>query len=264
MNTYRSIGGRLNASGTERVDRDGKIEVVKPCDIEVTPLDRMSWYNKAKIDTRGNVPEEIFGADQDISSGTSMNVTVDKRTSQPKPRQFSTEARLVEQRGEKVEFPIATNTRDAAVGIMAGAILPDRGVESRDKKEEENNKKASMSTDSVRFKTASAFEKIARLTKAGKIDTKSLVEIGEITGLPVREIFVLEKVAQDNPDLVDQYADVRDPKESKKRILRKKKNTCPGNIPGNTESPGCIIEKESDDEEEDKLKATALEVGLVE
>lgn len=268
MNVYRSIGGRADASGIERVDRDGKIEVVSPENVEVTPLDRMKWYEKAKIDTRGNIPEEIFEVEQDLSSGTNMRVTVESRTSQPKPRQYSTESRLDVQRGEKISFPVSVGNRDNAVGIMAGAIIPDRGVQASS--ETKKTSSAKMSKDSTKFRLASAFEKIAKASVTTGVTPKLVASVSKEFGVSVEDVCMLERVASANIDLAEKYAGIRDPRV-RVRSLKRKNRKCCQDIPGTEKNtPGNMLEKSSDDDDEEndelyakKLKETAIEVGLV-
>lgn len=262
MNVYRSIGGRANASGTERVNRDGKIEVVNLGDAEVTPRDRMRWYSKAKIDQRGRLPEDIFDVDQS-PGGNDMKVDVKNRTRQPRPHQYSVESRLQAQRGEKVEFPKSTKNRDNAVGIMSGAVLPDRGCEQR----EEKKASTSMAPAKVRF--ASAFEKIAGSITGDGVSPAVLASVSAETGLSVEDVCMLERIALRNDELVEKYAGIRDPERRQRHLkrLQKRRKTCPRSIPGNEDAPGDLLEKSSDDEEttdQEKLNATALEVGLVE
>ena len=285
MNIYRTIGGRVNATGVERIDRDGQMEVLKQDEVEVTPAERTRWYNKAKIDVRGNTPEEVYDVEKGDTNGNSMAVDVEHRTMLPRKHQFSTEARLNDQRGTKPEFHKSDASIDNAVGVMTGAIIPnipDRSefdeagkttIPGKQKKkdnpvscETEASSSSTMKKDSKAFKMASAFEAVSKIAvkTAGsdlKLSTSEVISISDETGVSVEDVFLLERVAQSNPELAGDYASAREVgvrPERKRRRLRKTRTEIPGTEP----KPGGF-DKESDEENQENLNATALKVGLI-
>jgi hypothetical protein len=283
MNIFRTIGGRVNVTGTERIDRDGRMEVLKQDEVEVTPAERIRWYNKAKIDTRGNTPEEIYDVEKGDTNGNDMAVDVKNRTMLPRKHQFSTEARLSEQRGEKPEFHKSDASLDNAVGVMTGAIipdLPDRKVfdeagktTTPDKQKKKDNpvsseteasSSAKMTKDSKKFKMARAFEQISKIAMSDpsseiKLSSSQVIDISDESGVSVEDVFLLERVAQSNPALAGDYAVVRDGIPPR----RKRRNRPVSNeVPGTDPKPGGF-DKESDEDEQENLKATALKVGLI-
>lgn len=289
MNIYRSIGGRVDFSGVERVNRDGKMEVLKPDDVEVTPHERTTWYNKAKIDVRGSTPEEIYEVEKGNTHGNSMAVDVENRTMLPRKHQYSTEARLSEQRGEKPQFHKSDASIDNAVGVMTGQIVPDAAdrklfdeagktvTPGKAKKkdnpvgaETEASSTGKMTKGSREFRMASAFEKIACAICNKKDDStealssSDIVKISDDTELPVEDVFLLERVAANNPDLVECYAHARDLDAGKRRLIRRKMRTpvVENDIPGNEDAAGQKIQHVSDPEQE-KLCDSAKEVGLI-
>lgn len=277
MNIYRSIGGRANTSGVERIDRDGQMEKLQMGEAEVTPHERMQWNAKCKKDKRGNVIEDIYDVQKDESHGNSMSVdsvSSDNmtRTRLPRPHQYSYESRLVEQRGEKVDFPKSEASKEEAYGIREGMALSENDTRNFDMKEakkslKENDEKriksGKISTSSCDRKIADAFVKVARIvSNGGSLEVDSAVDISEDYNLPVEDVLVLEKVAMKNPELVKKYASCP--------LCVKRKKKVPGVVPEREQIVEDGIQKESEPQELDannpkhakKLKEIALETGL--
>ncbi len=224
-NAYRSIGGRANTSGVERIDRDGQMEKLQMGEAEVTPRERINWYNKAGLDPRGSLPEEIYEVAK--NENDNMNVTNEERTRLPRPHQYSTEARMAEARGEKLQHNMSVGNDDRAFGVTPGMVLTKgdtRNVVVKEKIATEK-KEQKVLTDSdekqtfdgnnsnypprdieVRKAYAKAFVKVANIMDKGScLHRESLLSISESSGLPIEEVFLLEKVARSNPDLVQKY-----------------------------------------------------------
>lgn len=220
MNVYRSIGGRANTSGVERINRDGQMEKLQMGEAEVTPHERMQWNAKCTKDPRGRLPEEIYKVEKD-SIGNSMSVDFVSgkgrmRVKLPTPRQYSTESRLAELRGEKVQFPKSVNNEDKAFAITPGMVFSENDTRNFDmkeakkelKKQEENPTKAGkILTASKDLAKMNAFVKVARIVgEFGQVDNETIIEISNENQLPVEEVFVLEKIAKSNSDLAKKYA----------------------------------------------------------
>ena len=59
--------------GTERVNRDGKMEVLKPSDVEVTYWDRFKWYAKGTLEREGIQPDDRYPVSHD-DGGNPMRI----------------------------------------------------------------------------------------------------------------------------------------------------------------------------------------------
>jgi hypothetical protein len=276
MPSYRSIGGRPNSSGVERVNRDGQMEVLQMGQAEVTPKQRTNWYNKAGIDPRGSLPEEIYPVEKD-EVGNSMNVDGDERTRLPRPHQYSTESRLAESRGDKIEFPKSVDNEERAYGVTPGMVFTSGDtrnvvVEKRikdaetaakliAKKDEKqsfdgNNSNYSPRDINIRKAYAAAFSKVAKIMeKDSHLRSETVLHISEDCGIPVEDVFLLEKVATGNKELAKKYVKI--------------KTDIPGvkDDEGDTTKP--FVEKVSDDTDDEeeitdpkKLKEIGLQVGL--
>ena len=285
MNIYRTIGGRVNVTGTERVNRDGQMEKLKPDEVEVTIQDRITWYNKAKIDVRGNVPEEVYEVESGNTHGNSMAVDMKHRTMLPRKHQFSTEARLSEQRGEKAQFNKSDSSLDNAVGVMTGAIIPNIPVREvfdnagktttpgKEVKKDnpvgtEVEASSKLKRGSREYKMASAFERLvlARDAEKEKLAASEIVRISDEVGLPIEDVFLLEQVSESNPDLTELYASIRDEKRQR-RLMRRRRNVQDNGIPGFQKDPAGLVKVSPDDEsniDQESLNATSLQVGLSE
>src|SRR3989304_1979192 len=92
--------GRFNGEvGVERVEHDGDVVKVRPAEVEVTPEDRVEWYEN------GGAPDEdkLIAKNPRLETqyddgGNPMWVNEKHRTSQPRKHQFSIERRMQEQR----------------------------------------------------------------------------------------------------------------------------------------------------------------------
>lgn len=226
MPSYRSIGGRPNTSGVERVNRDGQMEVLQMGQAEVTPKQRIGWYNKATIDPRGSLPEEIYRVEKD-ETGNSMNVEGDERTRLPRPHQYSTESRLAESRGEKLQFHKSIKAEDRAFGVTPGMVftsgdtrnvsvekkekdasVAEKLIQKRDSKQsfDGNNSNYPPKDIKVRKSYAAAFSKIARvMSTESHLQNETVLHISSDFGLPIEDVILLEKVASKNKDLARKY-----------------------------------------------------------
>lgn len=275
MNVYRSIGGRANTSGVERINRDGQMEKLQMGEAEVTPHERMKWNSKCTKDKHGNTIEKRYDVAKDDSHGNSMGVdSVSSsgmtRVKFPRPHQFSTESRLAAQRGEKVDFPKSEATKEEAFGITKSMVMTEGDTRNFDMKEakkqlkenDENPVKSGKIIAGSNKNSADAFVKVAKIvSESGELGVDQVVEISVDHDLPIEDVVVLEKVALKNPDLMKKYAQC--PICMKKKILKKK-------VPGNVPTDDGTIEKESEPQELDaknplhsrKLKEVGYEVGL--
>jgi len=220
MNVYRSIGGRANTSGVERINRDGQMEKLQMGQAEVTPHERMQWNARCTKDPRGRLPEEVYKVEKDVV-GNSMAVDFVSgkgrmRVKLPRPHQYSTESRLTELRGEKVSFPTSTDNDDKAFAITEGMVFSENDTRNFDMKEakkqlkeqKENPTKAGkILTASKDIDKMNAFVKIARIVgDFGQVDNETIIDISNENQLPVEDVFVLEKIAKGNPELAKKYA----------------------------------------------------------
>jgi hypothetical protein len=252
-NLYRSIGGRANPGGVERIDRDGKMEVLPMGGEEVTPKERMAWNAKAKLDPRGRLPEDIYDVTVD-EAGNPMAVDDKVRTRLPRKHQFSTEARLSDQRGDKPVFHKSTATSAQAHGETEGMVknkehvYPPNGsgqmVNEKDKK---------MTNKSANYKLADAFRKVAHsIEGCDCLDHQSVAEISSTSDVSVEDVLLLEKIAQNNNNgITDKY---------------KKVKKCP-HCQDKSGVPGTVSDPNSQDEDEltkESVKQTAFECGLME
>jgi hypothetical protein len=264
MNAYRSIGGRANASGVERVNRDGGIEVLEMGEAEVTTEDRISWYSKAKISDRGVIPDEIYDTEID-TAGNDMRRNVDFRTSTPRPQEYSTEARLSESRGEKVAFHQATDTDELALGITEGMILSDDDRRSLHKKTKKKKKALTESFDNKKLSMARAFERIAYLTDIGELENSDLVDISSAYNIPVNKVIMLEAIASESTEITKKYADVSRSRRRRRKNRHEKCLPCSkkNDVPG-TDEDATGLQKETVEEGGGSLVNTCKEVGLIE
>ena len=275
MNVYRSIGGRANTSGVERIDRDGCMEVLEMGEAEVTPRGRMNWYNKATIDKRGPLPEDVYETEEDNSHGNDMRTEIDMRTRLPRKHQFSTEARLSEERGDPPKFQKSIGNKELAVGITKGMVLspddkrslldPDTGKKALDdmKGTLSETKKASskikMVKGSHKFAMATAFERIAKTITDEVLSNDDIIEISKAANVSIEDVLLLEKVAMKNANLTQTYSRIR-------RRRRRRTNPCDDANPGIKDNPLTPeVEKVGDEAEgEGELLQTCKEVGLLE
>lgn len=283
-NAYRSIGGRANTSGVERVNRDGQMEKLQMGEAEVTPKERIGWYNKANLDPRGNLPEDFYKVEKD-EAGNPMNVANDERTRLPRPHQYSTEARMVEARGEKAEFLKSEDTDDKAFGITPGMVLTtgdtrnavvkdkvaaekdaQKVIDERNKGQhfDGNNSNYPVKDASTRRAYASAFVKVAKiLQSAAHLTSESVIHISDTDGLSVEDVLLLERVASNNKDLAKKYSQVvvKLPKG-----FSPTKKPIPGVKPENPNAPEAEVVKVSKEPQEElgkeELKSVSMEVGL--
>jgi hypothetical protein len=265
-NVYRSIGGRANTSGVERVDRDGQMEKLQMGEAEVTPKERLSWYNKAGLDPRGSLPEEIYEVEKD-TIGNQMNVDNKERTRLPRPHQYSTESRMAEARGDKITFPKSEDTKDKAFGVTPGMVLTkgdSRNAVVKEKlatqKEEEktvedlndeqtfdgNNSNYPSREIEVRKAMASAFVKVAKIMQSSAhLPSESVIHISDTDGVSVEDVLLLEKVAAKNKDLAQKYSQVMVNKKPgmQKVVMRPKHNPAGPDAKG----PGCPCQQKHED-----------------
>jgi len=276
-NVYRSIGGRSNPGGVERINRDGKMEVLSLGHEEITPKERMNWNAKAKLDPRGRVPEEIYKVEVD-EAGNPMAVDDKVRTRLPRKHQFSTEARLSDQRGEKPTFHKSTATSAQAHGVTDGMVADntfvdpgkfegDIGAEDRSGKknrEIEKPEKRKIAKGSPDYKLADAFQKVASsLSVREFLDSKTVASISKATNVSVEDVLILEKVAHSNDKLAAQYTAVKSPCQKCRRLRTKCPECQAKEVPGSVQTPQGLA-KVSLPEVEDDMNSTAREVGLVE
>jgi len=250
MNIVRTLGGRLNASGTERINRDGEMEVVKPEDIEVTSIQRINWNSKAKIDNRETYPDNSG----DTVNNNKMNVTLKLRTSLPKESEYSTESRLEVSRGNEPYFNKSESDEDTANGLTPGMIVNEQDTRNKKANIEEGNNmedvmlKSKKENKKSNFNIHDAFCKVSSIIDIDKnLSDKNILDINLENNIPVEEIVILEKIAKNNVDL------------KKKYILLKNKQM-KNKIPGNVTTDTGELEKESDPD----ICETCKEVGLIE
>lgn len=260
-NVYRSIGGRANPGGVERINRDGKMEILSLGHEEITPKERMNWNAKAKLDPRGRLPEDFYKVESN-DAGNSMAVDDETRTRLPRKHQYSTEARLSEDRGEKAVFHKSTATSAQAHGVTDGMVADntfvdpgkyegDIGAEDRSgKKNKAPEKPEKRKVDASSYKLADAFVKVAEtLSQKEFLDSKTVAAISNTSEVSVEDVLSLEKVAQGNIPLATKY-----------RMIKKKCPSChpksgiPGTVNPDSEDP--------DELEKRSLQETAVEVGL--
>lgn len=239
MNVYRSIGGRANTSGVERIDRDGQMQKLQMGEAEVTAHERMQWNAKCGKDKRGNLVEDFYEVEKDESHGNSM--AVDSVSSSdmtrvrfPRPHQHSTEARLSGQRGDKIEFPKSDATAGEAFGVRDGMVLSENDTRNFDMKEakkqlkendEEKTKAGKVVTASTDTNLIDAFVRVAKImSESGKLEVEDVVGISSDYDVRIEDIFMLEKVAEKNPELMKKYAQCP---------FCPKKKTPPGVVPKN-------------------------------
>lgn len=283
MNIYRSIGGRANASGVERINRDGEMEILQMGDAEVTPTQRENWNAKSRIDDRKWYPDDRVETNKD-NGGTSMNVDFKERTRLPRESQYSTESRLSKQRGDTLTFQKSDADADIANGKTIGMILSPNDKRAKDKKliDEEmkiidnrlsidKKKENKTSFTSKEFKVASAFAKVSNILSVdGKIENKYAIEISNNYNMSIEDVFLLEKIAKNNTLLANKYKSKSACPCSKGKVKRED-CYCNGKIgPGNPESDDGTLLKESEpgkkiinpNEKEEELSAEELaEVG---
>jgi len=200
----KKTAGRYNGeAGMERVDHDGVTHVVTPKNVEVSRDERMEWYNKG----RPGEDERLIHKRKNIQTqyddgGNPMWVNESHRTSLPRPHQFSMERRLEEQRNPGSTYDITSDaTRQQALAL--------------------------------------AFSRVSAIVIAGDVlENMKVLAISKQTGLPVEEIFSLDRIARRSPSLAKKYA---------AHMSR--------DIPGVAEdAPGRKIEKESIPEAGEKPK----------
>lgn len=255
-NLYRSIGGRANTSGIERVNRDGKMEVLQMGEAEVTPKERMTWNAKAKLDPRGRLPEEIYEVEKD-DSGNPMGVDDKVRTRLPRQHQYSTEARLSSQRGDKPSFHKSTATSAQAHGSTDGMIDNNVHVDPANRKDTPKKKLASSD-----YRLANAFVKVSEsLSVRDFLDSKSVAEISKASNVSVEDVLILEKIAKGNNGLSMKYKDIK----GKCKVCNPDRNI-PGNQPTDDGSIEHISPDQEDVDEESRkrhMNEVAHEVGLI-
>jgi len=275
-NVYRSIGGRSNPGGVERINRDGKMEILSLGHEEITPKERVNWNAKAKLDPRGRVPEEIYKVEVD-EAGNPMAVDDKVRTRLPRKHQFSTEARLSDQRGEKPTFHKSTATSAQAHGVTDGMVADntfvdpgkfegDIGMEDRngkDNRKVDKPEKRKVAKGSPDYKLADAFQKVASsLSVREFLDSKTVASISKATSVSVEDVLLLEKVAHSNDKLAAQYTAVKSPC-SKCRRLRMKCPECQAKeVPGSKIAPDGGLAKVSLPGKDD-INDAAEECGLL-
>lgn len=255
-NLYRSIGGRANTSGVERVNRDGKMEVLQMGEAEVTPKERMNWNAKAKLDPRGRLPEEIYKVESD-DGGNPMAVDDKVRTRIPRKHQYSTEARLSDQRGESPTFHKSTATSAQAHGVTEGMVADNTFVDPAKKEKGDINKrkKEKMAKGSSDYKLADAFRKVSdTLSTKDFVDSKTVAAISRSSNISVEDVLLLEKVAQSNKELAGKYRGIKG---------RCQRCQVSKEVPGTKETPEGLV-KISLPEDDDDVSLTAEEVGLLE
>jgi len=265
--TSRQFLARDNSTAIERIDRDGAMEVLQTEDVEVTPRQRcQNWYNKCKIDPRGRFPDEIFPVEEN-TDGNPMEVTLAVRTRLPRPHQYSTETRLALQREEPVEFQMVTgkDSADRAVGITAGMVLPPRqnyeqdmtvdikGTKKADKKaaDVKDTKKATASVGVKKMSSrdvalANGFRAVARqlVVDDGGLKQSNVVAISDDHGISVKDVLMLEAIANRNHKLAKKYRVAPDPKAGCQHA-----DSIPGVVPENPKRPMKGIEKVTDEDE---------------
>jgi hypothetical protein len=247
MKIYK-IADRYNGEvGVERVNRDGKIEVLRPSDAEPTVQDRTKWYEKGKVDARGNNPDEMgFEIDRDDGGNPMELKDLSHRTSMPRPHQYSIERRLRE-----LEDPGSTES------ITSDASLAEA--------------------------MAMTFKEVVKEVKvASNVSNEKIIAMSDSSGLRVRDVVSLIRVAGKRPDLVEKYAEVpgettndytqdkskkkdkccKGPKENKPKDLIPGTTFIPNAEKGKKVRPGVKPTSEKYTEEEMAVFESSKEVGL--
>jgi len=168
----KKTAGRYNGEvGVERVNHDGKIEVVSPSSVEVSQKERLNWYRNC-----GAKEEDIFIAKNPRlkteydDGGNPMWRDEKFRTAMPRPHQYSIERRLEEQRN-----PGSTES-----------IVSDAKLE---------------------VALAQAFTQISTIVLADTVlRNEDLNKISSSTGLPVSELVILKRIAEGNLGLAKKFA----------------------------------------------------------
>ncbi len=275
MGDYRSIGGRANMSGIERVNRDGQMEVLPIGETEVTPRERINWYNKANLDKRGNLPEEIYP--QEKVDNISMNLKGDERTRLPRNSQYSTESRLSESRGEKIIFQESVGNDELAFGITPGMVFTEgdsRNVSIKNKKNDQkvlenksklqnelpldgNNSNYSIKDANVKKAYCKAFTKVAKvMLTESHLSNQTILHISDLYGVPVEDVMLLEKISLYNKGLTNKYSKIENYDDIDVPGLKGYND----DFVKESDDPENDLEDEDEDED---IEETAKEVGLV-
>jgi hypothetical protein len=214
VSDMKKEAGRYNGeAGIERVDHNGVTHVVTPHEIEVSRDERQEWYNNGRPDEEQRLVHKRKNiVTQYDDGGNPMWVNEEHRTSLPRPHQFSMERRLVEQRKPGSTYDTMSDaTRQQALAL--------------------------------------AFSRVSAIVIAGDVlENKKVLAISKDAGLPVEEVFSLDRIARRDQSLAKKYA----------ACLSKE-------IPGVAEdAAGAKTVKEGLPEEEPKAKCKTCPAGKLE
>jgi len=223
-NSMTKTAGRYNGEvGVVRVDHDGKKHVVSPSSVEASVEERLNWYyNCGASDEDKILVKNPRLETQYDDGGNPMWRNESFRTAMPRPHQYSIERRLEEQRNPDSTESIVS---DAKLEVALGQ----------------------------------AFTQISTIVLSNTVlKNNDLNKISSSTGVPVSELVILKRIAEQDRGLAKKFAGkcgCQDVEE----------------IPGvakKTKKKGPVI-KETDDEEdkgeecsEEELASIGTEVDL--
>lgn len=213
----KKTAGRYNGEvGVVRVDHDGKKHVVSPSSVEASVEERMNWYYNcgASDEDKILVKNPRLETEYD-DGGNPMWRNEQFRTAMPRPHQYSIERRLEEQRNPDSTESIVS---DAKLEVALGQ----------------------------------AFTQVSTIVLSHNVlRNEDLNKISSDTGVPLGDIVLLKRIAEEHKDLAHKFA---------------KGCGCGEEIPGvaeETKKKGPVIKETDDEEEEDGEECSEEELASI-